>query len=351
MPTAPWEAVNQAAKRLEDRAFEKKVTVTPLEYSKKTERLVMPDADILAQAVGVVIGTRDRDILKSLLSPESTPALQWIHALAAGVDQLPFDILKQRENVLVTHHRGISSRPLAEFACASFLHFLKHIPHMAQAQFNGSWERPPGGLPPRSLRNKTVGIIGFGSIGQEVGRICQKGFGMNVLAMRKRAVSEETLAYSGNCEVLSFDVDGIDGLHSILRKSDCILLAMPSISETVNLIGREELKCLRPGTIICNVGRGNAINEESLIDALNGSSDDFAQNICASLDVFAQEPLPPDSPLWKVSPQRLLISPHSADQTDEYWSAAAAAFEENAVEFLKGNEEEMGPVVDVKMGY
>ena len=104
---------------------------------------------------------------------------------------------------------------------------------------------------------------------------------------------------------------------------------------------------------ICNVGRGNAIDERALADALlsPSGSGNFAPGICAALDVFTREPLPEDSPLWEVSPARLLISPHSADQTDQYWDAAAAVFEQNARAFLGEDPGAMGPRVDLNLGY
>ena len=371
MPTAPWKAVAAAAARLEARAGRGESGVSIDGIAFRDGRLVLPDD--LTGVTGVVVGTRDKPLLEALLSEARTPQLEWVHALAAGVDQLPFDALRRREGLIVTHHTGISCRPLAEFAAASFLHFAKHVPDMMRAQADGRWERPPGGLAPVSLQGKTLAVIGTGSIGREVGRMCRHGFGMHVVGVRKRERSEADRLQTKTddadvfSELISFDAEGRGGLRRILEKSDCVVLAMPSIAGTHHLIGREELQCLRPGAIICNVGRGNAIDEAALVEALSvgtgqeeadvaavaaaATAAGFAPGLCASLDVFANEPLPSDSPLWGLSPRRLLLSPHSADQTDQYWEAAAAAFEGNALAFLEGDVSSMGPFVDLELGY
>ena len=365
MPTAPWTAVAAAAARLEARASGGSgvgVSVDPLAF--RDGKLVLPEED-LTSVTGIVVGTRDKMLLEALLSEDCTPKLEWVHALAAGVDQLPFDALRERDGLIVTHHTGISSRPLAEFVAASFLHFSKHVPSVMRAQAQGRWERPPGGLAPVSLNGKTLAVIGTGSIGREVGRMFRYGFGMRVVGMRKRECSvgqlrtEDVDLFS---EVVSFDVEGREGLRRILKESDCVVLSMPSTEGTRHLIGREELQCLRPGALICNVGRGNAIEEAALVDALSVSmleeadvagpaASEFAPGICASLDVFATEPLPSNSALWGISPNRLLLSPHSADQTDQYWDSAAAAFEANALAYLEGDIRSMGPFVDLELGY
>ena len=189
-PTAPWQEIQKASDALLE-SNNDTITVTPLAYSDASNSLVLPNSpELLNTCEALVIGTRDESLLKEMLQSDVTPSLKWIHCLAAGVDQLPFAQLRARAaidpNFLVTHHSGISSLPLAEYVLAGYLHFAKHLTIMAENKKNKIYQRPPGNISPMEISNTTVGVIGYGSIGRSVAKMCKLGFDMRVIGMTRR---------------------------------------------------------------------------------------------------------------------------------------------------------------------
>lgn len=232
--------------------------------------------------------------------------LRVVQALSAGVDFLPLERFEE-EGIALTNSAGVHAEPIGEQVLAYMLQFERGMVEMARNQRHGVWERVEGG----ELRGKTVGIIGVGAIGSRVGELAQ-AFGMEVIGT-KRDTSEVP--------------DGIDELlaaeeyHDLLRRSDYVVLACPLTDETEGLIGTAELRLMGSDCVLVNIARGDVVEEDALVRALQ-----HRLIRGAALDVFSEEPLPQDSVLWDLS--NVVITPHMAGSTPhktERWVDIVAA--------------------------
>lgn len=243
---------------------------------------------------------------------------KWIHALGAGVEALPFDLLRRSE-IIVTNSRGLYADALAEFAIAGMLWFAKDLRRLVRNQAARRWER----LDVERLEGKTAGIIGYGGIGQAVGRRAA-ALGMAVIAVRRQQ---------------EFGDPTID---DVIAESDYLVLSTPLTPATFHLLDRQRLAAMRPEAVLINVSRGPVVDEAAVVEALQ------AKKIRgAALDVFETEPLPGDSPLWGL--ENVLLSPHSADHTPDSHHRAMTFFIENLRRFQRG--ESLENVVDKEQGY
>ncbi len=192
------------------------------------------------------------------------------------------------------------------------------------------WER----FIPMLICGKTIGIVGLGNIGKEIARM-SKAYGMKVLGTR-RSVREVTGGRNVDLLLPS------SRMNELLAQSDFVVLAVPSITETVNLIGRRELKSMKPGAFLVNIARGSVIDEDALIWALEN-------NIIAGagLDTFAEEPLQPHSRLWHFP--NVIITPHLAGRLENYYDVATDIFCENLKRYLSGKR--LIKLVNKKRGY
>lgn len=240
--------------------------------------------------------------------------LRWIHSLGAGVEALPFDLLRGRD-IIVTNSRGIYADALAEFAIGAMLWFAKDFGRLIRNQHARRWEP----FDVEWLQGKTAGVIGYGGIGSAVGRRAQ-AMGMNVLPVRR---SEG-------------DVDDVIG------RSDYVVLSAPLTPSTRNLMNRDRIARMQRHAILINISRGAIVDERALIDALREK-----RIHGAALDVFENEPLPPDHPLWSL--ENVLVSPHSADHTPDSHERAMRFFIENLRRHERGQKLEN--VVDLRHGY
>jgi phosphoglycerate dehydrogenase-like enzyme len=189
------------------------------------------------------------------------------------------------------------------------------------------------GHPQRELVGDTIGVVGYGGIGREVGRRA-RGLGMRVLAVRSRDRS-----------IVPPEVDeafGPDGLDEVLVRSDYVVLSLPETTSTSGLIGAEELARMGPGSVLLNLSRGGIVDEESLVRALE--SGDIRG---AALDVFRNEPLPADSPLWTLD--NVLITPHAGAISPRFWERETDLIVRNIGHYLAGGR--MENLVDKRRGY
>jgi phosphoglycerate dehydrogenase-like enzyme len=268
-----------------------------------------------------------RDILEQLL-PKARK-LKWIHSRSAGLDSQLFPALAESP-VPLTNGRGVFSQSLGEFAIAGALFFAKDLRRMLRNQEAGRWEQ----FNVTELRGKTMGIVGYGDIGRAVAQRAQC-MGMEVLALRRNPALS-----AGDTHVTR--LFGFDALHEMLPLCDYVVAAAPLTPETKHLIGAPEFAVMKPAAIVMNVGRGPVIDEAAMVHALQTK-----QIRGAALDVFEVEPLPPESPLWKM--QNVLLSPHCADNTEDWLEQAMLFFYANLERFRKG--EPLVNVVDKHRGY
>lgn len=239
--------------------------------------------------------------------------VRWIHTLAAGVESLPFDLLRNTD-VVITNSRGLYADALGEFAIAAMLWFAKDLRRMIRNQEDRLWE--PYDV--QRLEGRTAGIIGYGGIGHAVGRRAE-ALGMSVLTTRRRREL------------------GDPTIDEVIAESDYVVLCAPLTPSTWRLISRERIAAMNPGAVLINVGRGGTVDEEALIDALR---DHRIRG--AALDVFDAEPLPREHPLWQLD--NVLISPHTADHTEDAHLRAMNFYIENLRRFRAG--ESLENIVD-----
>lgn len=280
-----------------------------------------PDAD------AVLCGGTSRNVL-STLWPHLTK-LEWVHALAAGLEDLLFPALVESK-VVLTNTRGVFARSLGEFALAGMLHFAKDLRRLQRQQAEGRWE--PFDID--ELHGRVLGIVGYGSIGRAAAERA-KAFGMRIHALRRRP------GLSAQDPLVDRTYAPAE-LSGLLAASDYLLCAAPLTEETRGLIGEHQLRQLRPNAVVLNLGRGPVIDEPALIAAL-----DQGRIRGAVLDVFDTEPLPPGHPFYRM--ENVLLSPHSADHTATWMDDAMQLFVENYRRYIGG--EPLLNVSDKLAGY
>jgi phosphoglycerate dehydrogenase-like enzyme len=247
--------------------------------------------------------------------------LKWIHSPAAGVHQLMFPELIKSQ-VVVTNSRTVQGVVVAEHAIAVVLALAKRIPQAVRYQFRKEWaqEKLWHEFPrPREVAGGTVVVIGMGAIGREF-TTRAKALGMRVLAVRGNP---------GNGTNGADAVYGADKLDEVLPQADYVLLCTPVTPATTGMINRSRLAKMKSDAYLINVGRGPLVDDNALLEALQ------ARRIGgAALDVFVEEPLPPESPYWPLD--NLLITPHTAAVTDNLWDRHYDLIVENMTRFLEG---------------
>jgi glyoxylate/hydroxypyruvate reductase A len=252
--------------------------------------------------------------------PDLAPRLRWLQSTGAGIGQairrLGYD--RRLPNTIFTTASGVHARPLADFCLMSMLAFAKGLPRMIGDQRRHHWERYAGA----ELGGRTLGIVGVGRIGTEVARLA-KAMDMTVIGI-KRSVA--------GIDPASLHLDELHGpneLHAVLRRVEYLVLITPHTDETEHMIGANELALLPAGAVLINIGRGALIDEPALIAALHSGHLGGA-----ALDVFADEPLPSDSPLWDMP--NVLVSPHSASTSDLENGRITDLFCQNLERYLAG---------------
>lgn len=251
------------------------------------------------------------------------PKVRWIQGTSTGIGQFVLRTGLIDTPITFTTARGIHAKPLADFAAMAILWFAKDGPRMVRGQTARHWERYCG----RDIRGTTVGIIGLGTIGREVARIC-RALGMRVVAT-KRSVSRG--AHEPDVDALV----PLANLHTLLAETDYLVLAVPHTKETEGLIGRRELEVLKDRAVLINVARGVIVDEPAMIESLRSG-----HLSGAALDVFAKEPPAPDNALWNMP--NVLVSPHSASTVETENAQLTNLFCDNLKRYLSGR-----PLVNV----
>jgi phosphoglycerate dehydrogenase-like enzyme len=271
------------------------------------------------------------------LSPEQVRAatnLRWIYSITAAVDQFFFPELIQ-SNIAICNAARVHGPVVAEHAIAMVLALAKRVPSAVRFQADRKWameeiwkERPR----PREIAEANLLVVGLGSIGAEVAALAA-ALKMHVIGVRQ--FPERGAA--GAHEVL-----GYPALDNALPRADFVVLAAPLTPQTRRLMDSRRLQLFKPDAYLINVCRGALVDEEALIKALRDN-----RLGGAALDVFAEEPLPRKSALWKL-PQ-VLITPHTAFLTEKVWERHYTAFTSNLKRYIAG--EPLQDTVDKKQGY
>ncbi len=278
---------------------------------------------------------------------ENAPNLRWVQLHSAGADAILQHPLYLQGEVVFTTANGIHAIPMAEYAMAQILAFAHRLPQMFEdkahlAWSKGRWDR----YVPSELHGATLGIVGYGSIGRHVARLAQ-AFGMRVLAVKRdaRKLANERYVVQGVGDPEGELPDRIyppQALHSFLSECDYVVLTVPLTSQTRHLVDAAALAAMKPNAILINIARGDVVDEQALVAALEQGKIGGA-----ALDVFAEEPLPEGHPFWKLP--NVIISPHVGGFTPHYDDRATDIFAENLRRHIAG--EPLLNVVDRSRGY
>jgi phosphoglycerate dehydrogenase-like enzyme len=311
----------------------------PREHVEAVERAV-PQAEILSPASREEADTALADadaVLGFLVRPSNlarAPRLRWIHSTAASVTGVLFPELVASD-VVVTNARGLHADAMAEHTLGVMLAFARrlHVARDAQARATWAQERIGSETPAiASLAGSTLGLVGLGAIGSAIAQRA-RALGMRVLAVRRRPTRDPAPAD---------EQWPVGRLNDMLPIVDWLVIAAPHTPETQRMIGQAELMRLRPTARLVNLGRGAIVDQAALIDALREG-----RLAGAALDVFEEEPLPVDSPLW--STPGVVVSAHMSGDVTGWRDVLARQFVANAERWLQG--EPLENVVDTALGY
>ena len=276
----------------------------------------LPEADIL------VTFKCDQSML------DRAPNLKWVQALSTGVDSFPRSSLSQRD-IILTSTRGIHARHMAEYAIAVMVILARNLHRIVKNQTSHAWERYPQG----EIQGKVLAIVGLGSIGREIAR--KAAFlGMEVHGVKKHPEKLPDV----------HSVVGMDGLDHVLGFSDYVINLLPLTPETEDLFNKDRFSGMKEGACFINMGRGGSVNEDDLVQALQTNRlGGFVS------DVFKQEPLPADHPLWDED--KAMITPHICGESTVYMDKAIPVIERNIQAFIQGRIVDMINRVEPEQPY
>jgi phosphoglycerate dehydrogenase-like enzyme len=280
----------------------------------------LPDADIL---VGFSLRREQFSQAKKL---------KWIHSTAAGVGQLIYPELRE-SGIVLTNARGIHSVPMSEHILGTLIALARRFPDALRYQRASQWAQEEiWEARPFELKGKILLIVGFGSIGHALARIVQPT-GMRIWGITRSGHGEAHLAER---------ILPVRDLQTTLPQADFVVLAAPETPDTRQMIGARELSLMKPTAYLLNFARGTLVDQSALIAAL--SSRAIAG---AALDVAQEEPLPPESPLWKLD--NVFITPHVSAVTENLWPRQEALLLENLERWF--DDRELLNRVDLQRGY
>lgn len=277
------------------------------------------EEEIISRMRGAeIVITNKTPITKSVI--QACPDLKFISILATGYNVVDCGFSKEK-GIPVSNVPAYGSNSVGQFAIALLLEICHHIGHHSESVAQGKWQQSKDwcywDFPLIELAGKTIGIIGFGRIGQVTGKIA-KALGMNVLAF------DQTPTESG--QMLADYVS----LDSLLKNSDVIALHCPLFPETQGIICHDTISKMKDGVIIINNSRGPLIVEQDLADALNSG-----KVAAAGLDVVSTEPITDDNPL--LTAKNCIITPHISWAPKESRQRILDCTAKNISSFLQGN--------------
>jgi phosphoglycerate dehydrogenase-like enzyme len=284
------------------------------------------DADRLLPEVDAVLGWAVRPH-----NLASARRLEWIHFTAAGVGRALFPELVASE-VVLTNSRGLHATSMAEHAIGMMLAFARRLHVARDAQRESRWSDRALWSEIGQLEGGAVGLIGLGQVGAAIARRA-KALGMIVRAVTRRPREDPAPAD---------EVWPVERLGDLAATSDWLVGVAPATPATQGLVSRAVLTRMPAHAVFLNLGRGALVDEPALIERLERGA-----IAGAALDVFADEPLPPSSPLWAMS--QVIVTPHVSGYGPRYWERAVEMFAGNLRAWLEGRP--LANVVDKREGY
>jgi phosphoglycerate dehydrogenase-like enzyme len=294
----------------------------------------------------------DCEVLLGHINPkglgEIAPRLRWIHLFSAGVDHVLRSDLVTKRGIVLTNSSGTTAPWIAEYVIGAMLQHSRGFKLSARAQMGRQWFHQEVRAVCHSLRGKTIGIIGYGSIGRAAARLAQ-AFGMEVLALKRDPAVHRDPGWSlpgmgdpqGSIPSRWFSPDE---RIELVRRSDYILIALPLTVETRHFLDQREFAAAKANAYLINVARGEIVEQNALVAALKAG-----QLSGSCLDVTTPEPLNSDSPLWEMNNATLTFHTSAARPLESFYDLACELFGENLNRFISGHE--LFNVIDPARGY
>lgn len=297
---------------------------------------IAPDYDLLVTKAKELTGSivRNAEIMigwsrsmqDEVLSADSK--LKWIQAWSAGVDKMPLRELEEK-GIQLTNASGVHSVPITEHIFAMILAFNRNLHLAIRQQSNNNWDTSGTFT---ELAGKTIVIVGVGQIGSHTARVAQ-AFGMRTVGVRNSGKSDPNVE----------SMYKVDQLDEALAQGDYIVNILPLTDETRGLFNTARFSAMKDSAFFVNVGRGQTVVTDDMVQALQSGA-----LAGAGLDVFEEEPLPADHPLWNLD--NVIMTPHMAGDTDRYGERAVDIFLENLKRYVNG-EPLSRNVVDYSKSY
>jgi phosphoglycerate dehydrogenase-like enzyme len=280
-------------------------------------------------------------------SAEQAPRLRWIQFHWAGVDHTIDTPILKKSGLMATSLSGAAASQMAEYVLLMMLALGHRIPELIAHQKRAEWPRDRWErFLPVELRDSTVGIVGYGSIGRQIARVLHP-LGAIVLATKRDLMNPRDTGYipgdMGDPEGdLVSRLYPPEALRSMIKECDFVVVTVPKTPRTVGMLGAAEIAAMKPAAFLVDVSRGGIVDHAALIQALKDR-----KIAGAALDVYPEEPLPADSPLWKLP--NVILTPHISGNTVHYNERAIALFVENLQRFL--NNLPLYNLIDMERGY
>ena len=283
------------------------------------------DTEKLAETEIVLHWTSE---MTKLWKAKQLPNLKWVQVISAGINSAPLDEF-EAAGIILTNASGIHQYTISEFVIAALLFDMRQFKELQKNQKNHVWGQ---GIGIQELRRKTMMIMGVGNIGQRLATIA-RSFGMTVNGVnrsgRKVAEVDQTITQ--------------DQTDDYLGDVDVLVSILPETEETKHYFDRERFGKMKKGVKFINVGRGTSVDTTALIDALDNEIVSFA-----GLDVFEEEPLSEDSPLWQH--EKVFISPHMSGALEHFRGDLFEVVGPNVKAFAASGTPEIN-VIDYQKGY
>ena len=273
---------------------------------------------LLKDAHGLILRT-GITISRELI--ENADELLVISRTGGGLDNVDVSAATEKK-IIVTSNLGVNTISVAEHVLSMILALSKRLILLDNAVRNGNFGIRYQNLS-RDIYGKTIGLLGFGRIGCEIGRICHQIFGMQVIAYDPNLPDGKKAEY---CNWVTFAE-----LYELLSKSDVISIHVPLTDKTRHLVGDAEFSLMKTDAILINASRGDVVNETALVKALQNN-----QIAGAGLDVFSEEPVPADNPLLKL--ENVILTPHTAALTKECVTRMATEAAKCVLDVFDGRE-------------
>ena len=268
------------------------------------------DPALVAAAEGIVWVPPSKEATLAEVAAAATSA-KWLHAFSAGVDYIASFIGASK--LAVSNGRSAFSKSLAEYALMAVLHFNKQVPRCQQNRLEKKWDKFTMDV----IEGKTIGFVGYGSIAQHTAKLA-KAFGMRSVALRR---NPEKAKDDPEPELVAATY-GLADAATLYQQADFVVCSLPGTAATTNFINAAAFAAMKPTAVFISLGRGAAVDEAALHHALT-----TGQIAGAALDVYKQEPLPAESPLWGCD--NVLMTAHNADLTADYFSLGWKVWLEN----------------------